>query len=50
MHLQKDIQYLIKDCVAHLKDEGYFEARISDYQRFWKAGIVNYIETVKETI
>lgn len=45
MDLQKDIQSLIKDCVVHLKDEGYSEARISDYQRFWKTGMVKYMET-----
>lgn len=45
MYLQQDIQSLTKACVAFLRDDGYSEARISDYLRFWQNGVIKYMET-----
>ena len=45
MDLQQDIQSLIKACAAYLRDDGYSEARISDYQGFWQNGVAKYMET-----
>ncbi len=44
MNLKQDITSLIKGCVAYLREEGYSEARISDYLRFWQKGLVQYME------
>ena len=44
MYLEHDIGSLIKECIAYLKEDGYSEARISDYQRFWQNGVVKYME------
>ncbi len=44
MDSNQNIRFLIKSCVAYLRDDGYSEARISDYQRFWENGIVRYME------
>ena len=44
MNLEQDIKSLIKACEAHLREEGYSEARISDYLRFWENGVVKYME------
>lgn len=41
---EQDIHSLIKACVAWLRDDGYSEARIRDYLRFWETGIVKFME------
>ena len=44
MHLEQEIRSLVKECEACLRETGYSEARISDYLRFWRNGIVAYME------
>ncbi len=44
MNFEQDIKSLVKACEACLRETGYSEARISDYLRFWKNGIVDYME------
>jgi site-specific recombinase XerD len=41
---EQDIPSLIMACVAWLRDDGYSEARIRDYLRFWETGIMKFIE------
>src|SRR5665213_3167221 len=44
MDLKRNIQSLIKACVACLRDDGYSETRISDYLRLWQNGIEKFME------
>lgn len=44
MDLEQDIRSLTKACEAWLRDDGYSEARISDYRRLWKNGALRYME------
>lgn len=41
--VQQDIDYLINACVAWLRENGYSEARIRDYTRLWKNGILKFM-------
>jgi len=41
---EQDIHSLIKACVAWLSEDGYSEARIRDYLRFWETGIIKFME------
>lgn len=47
---EQDIHSLIKACVAWLRDDGYSEARIRDYLRFWETGIVKFMEEYSITV
>ena len=43
MKVEQEITSLIRECVAHLRKEGYSKPRISDYQRLWRNGIEEYM-------
>lgn len=43
MKAEQEIKFLIRDCVAYLREEGYSEPRIADYQRLWHDGIEEYM-------
>lgn len=43
MNKEQDIKSLVEDCVIYLREQGYSQSRISDYQRLWLSGIVNYM-------
>lgn len=47
---EQNIHSLIKACVAWLRDDGYSEVRIRDYQRFWETGIVKFMEEYSITV
>jgi len=43
MKTEQEIKSLIGECVAYLREEGYSETRIADYQRLWRDGIEEYM-------
>jgi integrase len=43
MKVEQEINSLIGECVAYLREEGYSESRIADYQRLWRDGIEEYM-------
>ena len=43
MKTEQEIKSLIRQCVAYLREEGYSEPRIADYQRLWRNGIEKYM-------
>jgi site-specific recombinase XerD len=43
MKTEQEIKSLIRECVAYLREEGYSEPRIADYQRLWRNGIEEYM-------
>lgn len=43
MKTEQEIKSLIRECVAYLREEGYSEPRIADYQRLWRHGIEEYM-------
>jgi integrase len=43
MKTEQEIKSLIRECVAYLREEGYSEPRIADYQRLWRDGIEEYM-------
>lgn len=43
MKAEQEIKSLIRECVAYLREEGYSEPRIADYQRLWHDGIEEYM-------
>jgi len=43
MKTEQKIKSLIGECVAYLREEGYSEPRIADYQRLWRDGIEEYM-------
>ena len=43
MKAEQEIKSLIRECVAYLREEGYSESRIADYQRLWRDGIEEYM-------
>lgn len=43
MKADQEIKSLIGECVAYLREEGYSESRITDYQWLWRDGIVGYM-------
>lgn len=43
MKAEQKIKSLIGECVAYLREEGYSNARITDYQRLWHNGIEEYM-------
>ena len=43
MEAEQEIKSLIRECVAYLREEGYSEPRITDYQRLWHDGIEEYM-------
>jgi len=43
MKTEQEIKSLIRECVAYLREEGYSEQRIADYQRLWRNGIEEYM-------
>ncbi len=43
MKIEQEIKSLIRECVAYLREEGYSEPRIADYQRLWRNGIEEYM-------
>ena len=43
MKTEQEIKTLIRECVAYLREEGYSEPRIADYQRLWRNGIEEYM-------
>lgn len=46
----QNIYSLIKACVAWLRADGYSEARIRDYFRLWKGGVVKFMEEQSITV
>jgi len=43
MEKEQEVKFLIRECVAYLREEGYSEPRIADYQRLWHDGIEEYM-------
>jgi integrase len=43
MKSEQEIKSLIRECVAYLREEGYGEPRVADYQRLWRDGIEEYM-------
>jgi integrase len=43
MKAEQEIKSLIRECVAYLREEGYSEPRIADYQRLWRNGVEEYM-------
>jgi integrase len=43
MKTEQEIKSLIRECVAYLREEGYSEPQIADYQRLWRNGIEEYM-------
>lgn len=43
MRAEQEIKSLIRECLAYLREEGYSESRIADYQRLWRDGIEEYM-------
>jgi site-specific recombinase XerD len=45
----KEIQFLIADCIVQMRMDGYDEKCIETHQRRWKKGIVSYMEKTGAT-
>lgn len=43
MNKEQKINFLIKACIAYLRNNGYTKRRITDYQSLWNNGIIQYM-------